>query len=119
VWPLSDNLGKRRSIAQDGPSGLRAVAGAVVSDVGGGEQPTAEASAPSTLGSPSARTRNAAFALAGPMPSGTRAIEGHPRPHARAYVWRPSRGLEMWIAQADSTLMARSQESRWSTGSTR
>jgi hypothetical protein len=31
------------------------------------------------------------FALAGPaMPDGTRAIEGHPRPHARACVRRPS-----------------------------
>jgi hypothetical protein len=34
-------------------------------------------------------------------------------------VWRPSRGLEMCIAQADSTPMARSQESRCSTGSAR
>ena len=37
-----------------------------VSDLGGGEQPTAEASAALTSGSPSARTRNVAFALAGP-----------------------------------------------------
>ena len=62
-----------------------------VSDLGGGEQPTAEASAASTSGSPSARTRSVAFALAGPaMPDGTTAIEGHPRPHARACVRRPS-----------------------------
>ena len=31
----------------------------------------------------------------------------------------PPRGLEMCVAQADSTPVARSQESRWSTGSTR
>jgi hypothetical protein len=31
----------------------------------------------------------------------------------------PPRGLETCLAQADSALMARSQESRWSTGSTR
>jgi hypothetical protein len=31
----------------------------------------------------------------------------------------PPRGLEMCLAQADSAPMARSQESRWLTGSTR
>jgi hypothetical protein len=31
----------------------------------------------------------------------------------------PPRGLETRLAQADSTLMARSQESGWSTGRTR
>ena len=31
----------------------------------------------------------------------------------------PPRGLEMCLVQADSAPMARSQESRWSTGSTR
>ena len=31
----------------------------------------------------------------------------------------PLRGLKMCLAQAGSALMARSQESRWSTGSTR
>ena len=63
-----------------------------VSDLGGGEQPTAEANVASTSGSPSARTRNVALALGGPaMPDGTKAIEGHPRPHARACVRRPPR----------------------------
>src|SRR5580704_11779713 len=62
-----------------------------VSDLGGGEQPTAEASAASTSGPPSARTRNVA-----PCARRTRdarwnkSDEGHPRPHARARVWRPS-----------------------------
>ncbi len=65
-----------------------------VSDLGGGGQPTAEANVASTSGSPSARTRNVAFALGGPaMPDGTKAIEGYPRPHARACVWRPSARL--------------------------
>ena len=31
----------------------------------------------------------------------------------------PLRGLKMRLAQADNTPMARPQESRWSTGSTR
>ena len=31
----------------------------------------------------------------------------------------PPCGLEMCLAQADSTLIAHPQESRWSTGSTR
>jgi hypothetical protein len=52
--------GQRRTFAQDGPAGLRAGGRDGVSDLGGGEQPTAEASAASTSGSPSARTRNVA-----------------------------------------------------------
>jgi hypothetical protein len=56
-----------------------------VGDLGGGGQLTAEASAASRSGSRSARTRNVAFALAGPaMPDGTKAIDGYPRPHARS-----------------------------------
>jgi hypothetical protein len=57
---LADNLGSAaasRSTAPWSESGGRGG----VSDLGGGEQPTAEASAASTSGSPSARTRNVAL----------------------------------------------------------
>ena len=57
---LSDNLGSaaaRAARALWSESGGRGG----VSDLGGGEQPTAEASAASTSGSPSARTRNVAL----------------------------------------------------------
>ena len=91
-----------------------------VSDLGGGEQPTAEASAASRRRGRARPGRGMSpFALAGPaMPDGTRAIEGHLRPHARACVRRPS-ARKMCLARAGSAPVARSQESRWSTGSTR
>ena len=83
--------GQRRTFAQHGPSGLRAVAGAASAT-------SAAAGSPPRKRTPRRRRRrprpgqgNVALALAGPaMPDGTRAIEGHPRPHARACVWRPS-----------------------------
>jgi hypothetical protein len=58
--PVSDNLGSAAA-AQHGPSGSESGGRGGVSDLGGGEQPTAEASAASTSGSPSARTRNVAL----------------------------------------------------------
>jgi hypothetical protein len=58
-----------------------------VNDLGGGEQPTAEASAASTARPPSAKTRNVALCARTPaMPDGTCAIAGHPRPHSRLSV---------------------------------
>jgi hypothetical protein len=81
-----------------------------VSELGGGEQPTAETAAHRRRGRPRPGRGVSPVSLAGPaMPDRTKAIEGHPRPHARACVWRPPRGLEMCLAQADSTPMARSQ----------
>jgi hypothetical protein len=79
-----------------------------VSELGGGEQPTAEASAASTSGSPSARTRNVAFALAGPaMPDGTKRLKDTLGLTPERVSGVPPRGLEMCLAQADSTLMTR------------
>ena len=82
-----------------------------VSDLGGGEQPTAEASAASTSGSPSARTRNVAFALAGPRCQ----VEQQRLKDALGLTPErvsgvPRRGLEMCLAQADSTPMTRFSE---------
>jgi hypothetical protein len=75
-----------------------------VSELGGGEQPTAEASAASTSGSPSARTRNVAVCARRPRDAGgTTAFEGHPRA-SRPSVCPASLGaaLEMCLAQAGS-----------------
>jgi hypothetical protein len=54
------------TLAQHDLSGLRAVAGGGVSDLGGGGQPTAEASAASASRSPLPRTRNVAIGVARP-----------------------------------------------------
>jgi hypothetical protein len=60
------------------------------------------------------------FALAGPaMPDGTKAMKDTlGLTPERVSELRP-RGLEMCLAQADSTPMTRPQKSRRSTGSTR
>ena len=59
-----------------------------VSDLGGGEQ------ARRRRGRPRPGRGMSPFALVGPaMPDGTKAIEGYPRPHARACVWRRSARL--------------------------
>src|SRR5437868_6137636 len=57
MLPLPDNLGSRAARPLWSERGGR---GGVI-DLGGGGQPTAEASAASTSGSPSARTRNVAL----------------------------------------------------------
>ena len=94
-----------------------------VSDLGGGEQPTAEASAASTSRSPSAREGGrgmSPFALAGPaMPDGTSRLKDTLGLTPERVSGVPSRGLEMCLVQAGSAPVARSQESRWSSGSTR
>jgi hypothetical protein len=86
---------------------------------GGGGQPIAEASAASTLGSPSARTRNVVLCARTPaMPDGngdSRTPSASPSRVCPASL----RAARRCVAQADSTPMARSQESRRSTGSTR
>jgi hypothetical protein len=94
--------------------------GGGVSDLGGGEQPTAEGALRRRPG----RLRpGRGMCLCARRPRDARwnkRIERHPRPHARACVpGGPPRGLEMSIAPADSTPMARSQESPRSPGSTR
>jgi hypothetical protein len=60
------------------------------------------------------------FALAGPaMPDATKAIEDTLGLTPERVSGARPRGLEMCLVQAGSALVARSQESRWSTGSTR
>ena len=60
------------------------------------------------------------FALAGPaMPDGTKRLKDTLGLTPEAVSGVGPRGLEMCLAQAGSAPVARSQESRWSTGSTR
>ena len=76
-----------------------------VSDVGGGEHPTVEASAASTSGSPSARTRTLALCARRPCDARwNKASKDTPERVSGV----PPRGLEMCLAQADSTPMTRS-----------
>jgi hypothetical protein len=87
---LPDNLGSGAA-AQHGPSGLRAVAGAASATSAAAGGPPRKRTSRRRRGRPRPGRGMSSFALAGPaMPDGTRAIEGHPRPHARACVWRPS-----------------------------
>jgi hypothetical protein len=58
--PACGQSRQRRTLAQHGRSGLRAVGGGH-RELSGGEQPTADASAASTSASPSARMRNVAL----------------------------------------------------------
>ena len=83
--------GQRRSLAQHGPSGLRAVAGAASATSAAASSPPRKRAPRRRRGRPRPGRGMSPFALAGPaMPDGTKAIEGHPRPHARACVRRPS-----------------------------
>ena len=86
--------GQRRTFAQHGSSGLGAVAGAAsATSAAAGSSPRKRASR-RRRGRPRPGRGMSSFGLAGPaMPDGTKAIEGHPRPHARACVWRPSARL--------------------------
>jgi hypothetical protein len=87
---LSDNLGSGAA-AQHGPSGLRAVAGAASATSAAASSPPRKRAPPRCRGRPRLGRGMSPFALAGPaMPDGTKAIEGHLRPHARAWVRRPS-----------------------------
>ena len=87
----SGQSGQRRSLAQHGPSGLRAVAGAASATSAAASSPPRKRAPRRRRGRPRPGRGMSPFALAGPaMPDGTKAIEGHPRPHARACVRRPS-----------------------------
>ena len=86
--------GQRRTLSQHGPSGLRAVAGAASATSAAAGSPPRKRTSHRRRGRPRPGRGMSAFALAGPArPDGTKAIEGHPRPHTRACVWRPSARL--------------------------
>ena len=88
-----DNLGSAAA-AQHGPSGLRAVAGAASATSAAASSSPRKRAPRRRRGRPRPGRGMSPFALAGPaMPDGTKAIEGHPRPHARACVRRPSARL--------------------------
>ena len=83
---LSGQSGERRTFARHGPSGPERGGRGGVSDLGGGEQPTADASAGRRGGRLGRDAECRLCARRPAMPAGTNAIEGRPRPHARACV---------------------------------
>ena len=88
--PCRNNLGSAAA-AQHGPSGLGAVAAAASATSAAASSPPRKRAPRRGRGRPRPGRGMSPFALAGPaMPDGTKAIEGHPRPHARACVRRPS-----------------------------
>ena len=87
---LPDNLGSGAA-AQHGPSGLRAVAGAASATSAAASSSPRKRAPRRRRGRPRpGRGMSPLRSQAPAMPDGTKAIEGYPRPHARACVWRPS-----------------------------
>ena len=80
----------------------------VVSDLSGGEQPTARSERRVDLRAALGQDAEWPLALAGPaMPDGTNAIHGHPRASRPSVSGVPPRGLEMCLAQPDSAPITR------------
>jgi hypothetical protein len=117
--PLSDNLGIGAA-AQHGPSGLGAVAGAASATSAAASSPPRKRAPRRPPGRPRPGRGMSPFALAGPaMPDGTKRLKDTLGLTVGRVSGVPPRGLKMCLAQAGSAPMARPQESRWSTGSTR
>ncbi len=86
----SGQSGQRRSLAQHGPSGLRAVAGAASAASAAASSPPRKRAPRRRQGRPRPGREMSPFAPAHRRCPMEKAIQGHPRPNARGCVWRPS-----------------------------
>jgi hypothetical protein len=112
--------GQRRTFAQDGRSGLSAVAGAASATSAAASSPPRKRAARRRRGRPRpGRGMSPLRSQAPRCPMGQTRLKDTFGVTSERVSGVPLRGLEMCLAKARGTPMARSQGSRWSTGSTR
>ena len=116
--PLSDSLGSAAA-AQHGPSGLRAVAGAASATSAAGSPPRKRASRRRRGRARPGRGMSRLRSEAPRCPMEQKRLKDTLGLTLERVSGVPLCGLEMCLVQAGSAPVAGSQESRWSTGSTR
>jgi len=91
---VSDNLGSAAASRSTAPLGLRAVAGAASATSAAASSPSRKRATRRRRGGPRPGRGMSPFAPARPLCPMEKAIQGHPRPHARASARSP----EMYLA---------------------
>jgi hypothetical protein len=94
AWLLPDNLGSAAASRSAAPFGLRAVAGAASATSAAASSPSRKRATRRRRGRPRPGRGMSPFAPARPRCPMEKAIQGHPRPHARASARSP----EMYLA---------------------